>query len=64
MSRAAGWLIDTSALRPTVPAFADVLIPRIEAGLVSICLVTELEIGFSARSSAYFTQMHRVRSSA
>lgn len=59
MTRPTGWLIDTSALRPTVPAFADVLIPRIEAGLVSICLVTELEVGFSARSEAYFDQMER-----
>ena len=48
----AGWLVDTSALRPAVPAFADVLVPRIAAGLVSICLVAELEIGFSARSLA------------
>ena len=53
------WLIDTSALRPHVPAFADVLIPRVAAGLVSICLVTELEIGFSARSVADFDRVRR-----
>lgn len=46
-------------MRPTVPDFAAVLIPRIQAGLVSICLVTELEVGFSARSKAYFAQMER-----
>ena len=53
------WLIDISALRPHVPAFADVLIPRVAAGLVSICLVTELEIGFSARSVAEFDRVRR-----
>jgi predicted nucleic acid-binding protein len=51
------WLIDTSAVRPHVPAFADVLIPRVAAGRVSICLVTELEIGFSARSIAEFDRV-------
>lgn len=59
MSRSAGWLIDTSALRPTDPAFAAALIPRVQAGLVSICLITELEVGFSARSQAYFARMER-----
>jgi predicted nucleic acid-binding protein len=59
LSGSAGWLIDTSALRPTVPDFAAVLVPRVQAGLVGICLVTELEIGFSARSQASFTQMER-----
>lgn len=57
MNGSEGWLIDTSAVRPTVPAFAAVLLPRLEAGLVSICLVTELEIGFSARSPAYLARM-------
>lgn len=54
-----GWLVDTSALRPHVPAFADVLIPRIVAGLVNICLVTELEVGFSARSAADFARIEK-----
>lgn len=53
------WLIDTSALRPHVPAFAEVLIPRIVAGQVSVCLVTELEIGYSARSNAEFERISR-----
>lgn len=59
MKAPARWLIDTSALRPHVPAFAEVLIPRIVAGLVSMCLVTELEIGYSARSNAEFERISR-----
>jgi hypothetical protein len=47
-------LVDKSALRPQVPAFADVLIPRIAAGRVAVCLVTELEVGYSARSTKDF----------
>lgn len=54
MTTPAHWLVDKSALRPHVPAFADVLIPRIAAGRVAICLVTELEVGFSARSMKHF----------
>lgn len=54
MTTPAHWLVDKSALRPHVPAFADVLIPRIAAGRVAICLVTELEVGFSARSTKHF----------
>jgi hypothetical protein len=50
----ANWLVDKSALRPHVPAFADVLIPRIAAGRVAVCLVTELEVGYSARSTKDF----------
>lgn len=46
------WLIDKSALvrlahSPDAPAWAD----RIERGLVRICNVTRLEVGFSARSA-------------
>lgn len=59
MNRPAGWLIDISAIRPHDPAFAAVLIPRISAGLVSVCLVTELEIGYAARSSADFARVER-----
>lgn len=51
------WLIDTSALRPHVVEFAEVLIPRIAAGRISICLVTELEVGYSARSLADFERI-------
>lgn len=50
----ATWLVDKSALRPHVPAFADALIPRIAAGRVAVCLVTELEVGYSARSTKDF----------
>lgn len=47
------WLVDKSALaRLGKPAVADVLTPRIDAGQVGICVVTELEVGFSARSVA------------
>ena len=46
-----GWLIDKSALArlggtPDVALWAD----RIERGLVGICTVTRLELGYSARS--------------
>lgn len=50
VTASASWLVDKSALRPHVPAFADVLLPRIAAGRVSVCVVTELEVGYSARS--------------
>lgn len=45
------WLIDTSALArlahtPEIGLWAD----RIERGLVRICTVTRLEVGYSARS--------------
>ena len=48
-----GWLIDKSALArlgrtPDVALWAD----RIERGLVSICTVTRLEVGYSARSAS------------
>lgn len=47
----AGWLIDKSALirladSPDAPQWAD----RIDRGVVRICSVTWLEVGFSARS--------------
>ena len=48
-----GWLIDKSALArlgrtPDVALWAD----RIERGLVSICTVTRLEVGYSAHSAS------------
>lgn len=47
------WLVDRSALaRAGKPDVARVLTPRIDAGLVAVAVVTELEIGFSARSIA------------
>lgn len=45
------WLVDKSALaRIGKPAVTEVLTPRIDAGQVGICVVTELEVGYSARS--------------
>lgn len=46
-----GWLIDKSVLaRAGKLQIATILGPRINVGLVSICIVTELEVAFSARS--------------
>lgn len=57
MTTSAVWLIDKSALRPHVSSFAEVLIPRIAAGRVGVCLVTELEVGYSARSRQDFERI-------
>lgn len=47
------WLIDKSALaRIRQPAVAAALTPRIDAGQVGLCVVTDLEVGYSARSVA------------
>lgn len=49
----ARWLIDKSVLvRLDQDAVADVTLPRMRAGEVGVALVTELEVGYSARSSA------------
>jgi len=46
-----GWLIDKSALvRRARSPDAEEWATRIERGLVRICTVTRLEVGFSARS--------------
>lgn len=46
------WLIDRSALaRVHLESVADVMLPRVRAGEIGIALVTELEVGFSARST-------------
>ena len=46
------WLIDKSALlRLSHSPDAEVWAQRIERGLVRICTVTRLEVGFSARSA-------------
>ncbi len=48
-----GWLIDKSALVKLGASHdAGVWAERIERGLVRVCTVTRLEVGFSARSSA------------
>lgn len=59
MIRHAGWLVDMSAIRPHDPTFVSVLVPRLSAGLVSVCLVTELEVGFAARSAADLARVER-----
>lgn len=47
------WLVDKSALaRISKPPVAEVLAPRIDAAQVGVCVVTDLEVGFSARSVA------------
>jgi hypothetical protein len=47
------WLVDKSALaRLGKPSVAQVLTPRIDAGQVGCSVVTDLEVGFSARSVA------------
>jgi predicted nucleic acid-binding protein len=53
------WLVDKSALRLGVPAVADVLAPRIAAGRVSVCLVTQLEVVYSARNRADLERIER-----
>lgn len=48
----ARWLIDKSVLvRLDRDQVADVSLPRIRAGEVGVALVTELEVGYSARSA-------------
>jgi predicted nucleic acid-binding protein len=47
----ARWLVDTSVLaRIDDPAVAEVMLPRLQAGLVGVSVMTELEVGFAARS--------------
>lgn len=49
----ASWLVDKSVLaRVDVATVADALLPRVQAGQVGVALVTELEVGYSARSGA------------
>lgn len=59
---ARGWLADTSALaRLDRPEVVEVLIPRVASGRVYISIVTELEIGYSARSAShYWTVRHSI----
>ncbi len=52
---AARWLVDTSAIsRLHHSKVADVLHPLMTAGLLGVSLVTELEVGYSARSTEHF----------
>lgn len=46
------WLVDKSVLaRVDVAAVADAVVPRVQAGHIGVALVTELDVGYSARSS-------------
>ncbi len=47
----ATWLVDKSVLARLVRSeVREVVLPRVQAGRVAISIVTELEVGFSARS--------------
>jgi predicted nucleic acid-binding protein len=47
----ATWLVDKSVLARLARAeVREVLLPRVQAGRIAISIVTELEVGFSARS--------------
>lgn len=54
------WLVDNSALsRLDRPEVVAVLTPRIDHGLVAVSIVTELEIGYSARSTTHYRATRR-----
>jgi predicted nucleic acid-binding protein len=56
----ASWIIDKSVLaRVDVAAVADAVVPRIRAGQVGVALVTELEVGYSARSNQDYAATRR-----
>lgn len=49
----ASWLVDKSVLaRVDLPAVAEAVLPRMRSGRIGVALVTELEVGYSARSGA------------
>ena len=49
----ATWLVDKSVLaRVDIAPVADAVLPRVQAGQVGVALVTELEVGYSARSGS------------
>jgi predicted nucleic acid-binding protein len=55
-----GWLIDKSALaRLGQSAEGELWADRIDRGMVAICTVTRLEVGYSARSAADLREMLR-----
>jgi predicted nucleic acid-binding protein len=56
----ATWLIDKSTLaRLGRPEVRRVVLPRVRAGQVAVSIVTELEVGFSARSTADYETTRR-----
>jgi predicted nucleic acid-binding protein len=56
----AAWLVDKSVLaRLGRPEVRYVVLPRVQAGRVAITIVTELEVGFSARSAKDYDATRR-----
>lgn len=54
------WLVDNSALsRLNEAEVVGVLRPRIDHGLVGVSIVSELELGYSARSTAHYRATRR-----
>jgi hypothetical protein len=57
----ARWLLDNSALSRLDRAEVEgILTPRIDSGLVAVGIVTELEVGYSARSTADYRDTRRL----
>ncbi|WP_154402869.1 PIN domain nuclease [Nocardioides speluncae] len=58
MTTTVGWLVDKSALwRLSHPAVAESLRDRMASGRIGVSILTELEVGFSARSLADHEQV-------
>jgi predicted nucleic acid-binding protein len=56
----ASWLVDKSVLaRLGRPEVRQVVLPRVQAGRLAITIVTELEVGFSARSATDYATTRR-----
>jgi predicted nucleic acid-binding protein len=56
----ATWLIDKSVLaRLGRPEVRQVVLPRVRAGQVAVSIVTELEVGYSARSTSDYETTRR-----
>jgi predicted nucleic acid-binding protein len=54
------WLVDNSALsRLDQAEVVAVLSPRIDQGLVAVSILTELEVGYSARSTSQYRATRR-----
>jgi len=56
----ATWLVHKSVLaRLRLPEVRHEILPRVRAGLIAITILTELEVGFSARSTRDYTTTRR-----
>jgi predicted nucleic acid-binding protein len=54
------WLVDKSVLaRLARPEVREVVLPHVQTGRIAISIVTELEVGFSARSTKDSTTTRR-----